>query len=101
MEKPKIHIIVCASFRVGGEPKGTCHKKGSAALLPYLENEILDRGLNALITSSGCMKACDHGPVMVIQPDNLWYGHIETESAVDAVLDALEDGSQATDFLIS
>ena len=34
MEKPDYHILVCASFRVGGDPKGTCHKKGSVDLLP-------------------------------------------------------------------
>ena len=100
MDKPKHHIIVCASFRVGGEPKGVCHKKGSTSLLPYIENEILDRGMDALVTSSGCMKLCDHGPVMVIQPDNLWYGQVDTEDAVDEILDALEDGGAASAYLI-
>lgn len=101
MEKPKYHIIVCASFRVGGEPKGICHKKGSTSLLPYIENEILDRGMDALITSSGCMKMCDSGPVMVIQPDNLWYGNVDSEDAVDEILDALEDGETVSGYLIS
>ena len=100
MDKPTYQIMVCASFRVGGEPKGMCHKKGSASLLPYIENEILDRGLDALVTSSGCMKACDYGPVMVIQPDNLWYGSVESEEAVDEILDALEDGAAAEAYLI-
>ena len=101
MDKPKHHIIVCASFRVGGEPKGVCHKKGSTSLLPYIENEILDRGMDALVTSSGCMKLCDHGPVMVIQPDNLWYGHVDTEDAVDEILDALEGGGAASAYWIA
>jgi (2Fe-2S) ferredoxin len=91
MDKPQHHIFVCASFRADGDPKGVCHKKGSAALLPYIENEILDRGLDAQITSTGCMKACDHGPVMVIQPEGLWYGNVDGEAAVDEILDALED----------
>ena len=101
MDKPEYHIFVCASFRAGGDPKGTCHKKGSADLLPYIENEILDRGLNAQITSTGCMKACDYGPVMVIYPQGLWYGNIESEDVVDEILDALEDGGTAEGLLIS
>ena len=101
MEKPEHHIFVCASFRAGGDPKGVCHKKGSAALLPYIENEILDRGLDALITSTGCMKACDHGPVMVIQPHGLWYGKVESEDTVDDILDALEDDEVVHNLLIA
>lgn len=101
MEKPEYHLFVCASFRADGDPKGVCHKKGSVPLLPYIENEILDRGLDAQITSTGCMKACDHGPVMVIQPQGLWYGKVESEDAVDDILDALEDGGVVDSLLIT
>jgi len=100
MEKPEYHIFVCASFRADGEVKGVCHKKGSVSLLPYIENEILDRGLNAQITSTGCMKACDHGPVMVIQPAGHWYGGVESEDVVDEILDALEDGKVAESYIL-
>jgi len=100
MEKPEHHIFCCASFRADGDPKGVCHKKGSTSLLPYIENEILDRGLDAQITSTGCMKACDHGPVIIIQPKGLWYGNVEGEAAVDEILDALEDGEVVDNLLI-
>jgi len=100
MDKPEHHLFVCASFRAGGDPKGVCHKKGAVDLMPYIENEILDRGLDAQITSTGCMKACDHGPVMVIQPQGLWYGKVENEAMVDDILDALEDGATAQNLLI-
>ncbi|MDJ0811547.1 MAG: (2Fe-2S) ferredoxin domain-containing protein [Desulfobacterales bacterium] len=101
MEKPEYHLFVCASFRADGDPKGVCHKKGSVPLLPYIENEILDRGLDAQITSTGCMKACDHGPVMVVQPQGLWYGKVESEDVVDEILDALEDGEVADNLRIA
>ena len=101
MEKPEHHIFVCASFRAGGEPKGACHKKGSIDFLPYIENEILDRGMNAAVTSTGCMKGCDFGPMMVIHPEGLWYGNVTSEGIIDKILDGLEAGKPATDFLIS
>ncbi|GAB6097457.1 (2Fe-2S) ferredoxin domain-containing protein [Desulfatiferula olefinivorans] len=100
MEKPAHHILVCASFRVAGEPKGLCHKKGSVGLLPYLEEEILDRGLNVLVSTTGCLKQCEKGPVMVVYPQNTWYGGVDSESSVDAILDALEEGGTAGDYLI-
>jgi len=100
MEKPGLHILVCASFRAEGEAKGVCNKKGSVGFLPYIENEILDRGMDAQVTSCGCMKACDHGPVMVVHPDNTWYGGVESEDIIDEILDAVEDGEKADAYLI-
>jgi len=99
MEKPTHHIIVCASFRSKGEPKGVCHKK-SIELSQYLEGEILDRGLDVLLTTTGCLKQCDNGPVMVVYPQNTWYGKIDSETAVDAILDSLEDGGVAEEYVL-
>ena len=100
MEKPEHHIFVCCSFRASGQPQGVCHKQGAAALLPYLEEEIADRGLSVQVTAAGCLKVCDRGPAMVIYPDNLWYGNVNSEEDVDAILDALEAGETADDYLI-
>ncbi len=99
MHKPDYHIFVCNSFRVSGEPQGTCNKKGAAGLLQILEEEIGDRGLNAIVSSTGCLKACDHGPAMVIYPPGWWYGEV-TEDKLDEILDALEDGKPAESLLI-
>jgi (2Fe-2S) ferredoxin len=101
MEKPSKHILVCASFRAGGEPQGVCHKKGSIQLLPYLESELSDRDMEGVTVSvTGCLKACDRGPVMVIHPDNTWYGKIESEQDVDQILDALEAGTVAEAYVL-
>ena len=64
MTKPDYHILVCASFR-GTEAKGKCIRKDSMALIQYLEEECADRSLNAVITSTGCLKLCDKGPILV------------------------------------
>jgi (2Fe-2S) ferredoxin len=98
MKKPEVHILVCNSFRLTGDPQGTCHKKGAADLLSYLENEIVDRGLNAQVSSTSCLKCCDHGPAMVIYPAGWWYTEVNT-TKLETILDALEDGRPATEFL--
>jgi len=101
MQKPERHIFVCASFRHSGEPQGVCHKKGAAGLLPYLENELADRGMSDVsVTSTGCLKVCEKGPVMVVYPENTWYGNVD-EGAVDEILDAMEDGGVADSYCIS
>ncbi|MDY6836168.1 MAG: (2Fe-2S) ferredoxin domain-containing protein [Chloroflexota bacterium] len=91
MNKPDHHIFVCASFRSGGDNKGACSKKGSGDFLAYIENEILDRGLNAQVTSTGCMKLCEKGPVMVVYPEGFWYGEV-CEETIDTMLDDLKEG---------
>lgn len=102
MKKPRIHIFVCASFRVSGEPQGICHKKGSHALLPYLEGELADRDMDdVMVSSTGCLKACERGPIMVIYPDNIWYGKITSEADVDKVLDAMENNTIAEEYILT
>jgi (2Fe-2S) ferredoxin len=100
MDKPDYHIFVCNSFRMSGEPQGICNKKNSAGLLQYIEEEILDRGLDAMVSATGCLKVCDRGPAMVVYPHNYWYGNV-TEAAVDAILDALENGKPCDEYLIT
>ncbi len=101
MNKTRYHLFVCASYRTGGEPKGVCHRKGAVDLLAYLENEIMDRGLDARVSSVGCLKQCARGPIMIVYPDGNWYGKVDSESTVDAILDALENGEPAEAYLLS
>jgi (2Fe-2S) ferredoxin len=101
MKKPEHHIFVCGSFRANGTPQGVCNKKNSMGLLQYLEQELTDRGLTGVaISATGCLKACDAGPVVVVYPENWWFGHIDDEASIDAVIDALEEGKAAEKFLL-
>jgi (2Fe-2S) ferredoxin len=102
MKKPKHHIFVCGSFRAAGGPQGVCHKKNSLGLLQYLEGELADRSLTEVVVSStGCLKACDSGPVMIVYPEGWWFGRVENEAAVDAIIDGLEEGRPAEAYRIA
>ena len=100
MEKPDYHIFVCNSFRVSGEPQGICNKKDAPSLLAILEEEILDRDLDAIVSTTGCLKVCDRGPAMVIYPQNWWYGNV-SEDNLDDIMDALEEGEAYEELLIT
>lgn len=100
MEKPRYHIFVCNSFRVGGEPQGVCNKRRAHELPQYLETEISDRGLDAMVSTCGCLKICERGPAMVIYPEAWWYGELD-EDRVDTILDALEEDAPAEDLLLA
>jgi (2Fe-2S) ferredoxin len=102
METPNTHLLVCASFRMAGNPQGVCHKKGAGNLLAYLETELSDRDLEGVtVTATGCLKVCEKGPVMIVHPGNLWYGGVETEADVDQILDAIEAGTVAEKYVLS
>ncbi len=99
MEKPKHHILVCASFRVAGEAKGVCHRKESGSLLQYLQSELSDRDMDdVMVSSTGCLNLCEHGPIMVVYPENHWYGEVNEEK-IDGILDALQEGQPADGLL--
>ncbi len=101
MEKPKHHIFVCAGFRSSGEAQGGCAKKGALDYLPYIEGELADRGLtDAVVSSTGCLRGCTKSPVMVVYPENYWYGEVKSTEIIDEILDALEDGKAAEEYLI-
>jgi (2Fe-2S) ferredoxin len=101
MMKPAHHILVCASFRVKGESKGMCFKKDSVSLLPYLETELDNRGMqDVMVSSTGCLNRCENGPLMVVYPEGSWYGEMNEEK-IDEVLDALQEGKEATDLLLA
>lgn len=100
MTKPTHHIFVCGSFRATGA-QGVCHKKASAQLLQYFEQEAGDRGLDGvMVSSTGCMKVCDSGPVVIVYPQNVWYKQVNEEVA-DKILDAIENNSVAEEHVLA
>lgn len=100
MALPQRQLLLCQSFRVNGEPKGLCHKQ-TDGFLAYIEEEIIDRGLDIQVTATGCLKQCEAGPVMVLQPDNRWFKTINTIEAIDQVLDGIESGELPDEFLLT
>jgi len=102
MKKPKHHIFVCGSFRANGGPQGVCNSNNSMDLLQYLERELSDRGLTEVVVSStGCLKICDTGPSMVVYLENWWYGRVDSESAIDEIIDAIEVGKPAETYILA
>jgi (2Fe-2S) ferredoxin len=101
MKKPDYLILFCNSYRMAGDAQGACNKKGASSLLQYTSEECADRGLDVTVTTTACLNVCQQGPVMVIQPQNLWFGGVSGEEEIDEILDALEEGTVAEKYLIT
>lgn len=69
-------------------------------LISYLEEELANRGMNAMVSSTGCLKLCEDGPIMIVYPQGYWYRNVTGDSAIDEILDALEEGKPAMNYVL-
>ncbi len=101
MEKPKHHIFVCSSSRLTGEIKGFCAQKEGLEILENFVEEVQDRSLDAdiMVTNTGCLGLCSMGPIVMIYPEQTWYGKVSPDDVED-IMDALEEGSQVERLII-
>ncbi|MHB8171117.1 MAG: 2Fe-2S ferredoxin [Thermincolia bacterium] len=96
MNKPKYHIFVCTSSRINGQQKGFCHSKAAIEIVENLMEEIEDRDLGGevFVTNTGCFGICEKGPIVVVYPDNVWYGSV-TPDDVEEIMDKHIEGGQS------
>lgn len=95
MNKPKYHIFVCTSSRINGQQKGYCQAKESVDLVMSFTEEIEDRGLggDVFVTNTGCLGLCEKGPIVIVYPDNVWYGAV-TAQDVERIMDEHIEGGE-------
>jgi (2Fe-2S) ferredoxin len=92
MPMPERFVFVCVNQRPPEHPRPSCLANGSAEVFEALREEQGRRLLTSVkIVAGGCLEACMVGPVMVVFPDNVWYGGV-TEQDVPAIMDHLEGG---------
>jgi (2Fe-2S) ferredoxin len=89
MQKPTHHIFVCTSSRPTGQQKGFCHTKAGLEVMAKFQEEIEERGIGGevFLSNTGCFGICEKGPVVVVYPDNIWYGPV-TAGDVPEILDS-------------
>ncbi|MDD1680494.1 MAG: (2Fe-2S) ferredoxin domain-containing protein [Methanoregula sp.] len=93
MQKPTHHIFVCTSSRPNGQQKGFCHTKAGLEVMAKFQEEIEERGIGGevFLSNTGCFSICEKGPVVVVYPDNTWYGPV-TADDVPEILDSHIEG---------
>lgn len=101
MQKPLHHIFICTSSRPNGQQKGFCHTKTSVDVLAKFMEEIEGRELNGevFINNTGCFGVCEKGPIVVVYPDNVWYGSV-TPDDVTEIMDQHIGGGKVVERLV-
>lgn len=74
--------------------RGTgCVSGGGDAVFEALRAEVRRQGVrNAEIDFTGCHGFCQQGPNVVVEPDGIFYTHVEPEDAAEVVASHLRDG---------
>ena len=91
-------LVMAALMRCGRLPDNHTLHVLVAARDRWLPETV--RGLDIQITATGCLKQCENGPILVVQPDNWWYRGVNSTAILDSILDAIEEGEPARDHLI-
>ena len=74
--------------------RGTgCVSGGGDAVYEALKREVDHLGLqNAEVDFTGCHGFCQQGPNVVVEPDGIFYTHVEPEDATEIMTSHLQNG---------
>ncbi|WP_375000735.1 ferredoxin [Aeromicrobium sp. CTD01-1L150] len=82
------HVLVCRGPR--------CAAKGAGETAEALAESLKRHELgddDVLVTQTGCLFPCNHAPVVVVHPEDTWYGPVGPADADEVVACHLADGA--------
>lgn len=84
----KHHVFFCTNKRTDG--RQSCEDCGASGLRMYAKDQAKAAGLavpgGVRINTAGCLNRCEHGPVMVIYPEAVWYTYVDQED-IDEIIE--------------
>lgn len=83
----KHHVFFCTNLREDGSQ--ACGQFDSQAARDYVKKrckELDIYGANQVRPSNaGCLDRCEHGPVMVVYPDAVWYTYVDKDDLEEII----------------
>lgn len=81
------HVLVCTNRRDPDNPKGSCAQKGSEAVLERFKKGLHERGLKGRMraNASGCLDQCARGCVVLVYPEQAWYGGVTVDDVAEII----------------
>ncbi|MBF0094124.1 MAG: (2Fe-2S) ferredoxin domain-containing protein [Alphaproteobacteria bacterium] len=98
----RIHVFCCTYVRTEPPQKASCGMKDSGSLRAYMKSRAKELGLSGVrINTSGCLNRCEHGPVMVIYPEGVWYGYRSRDDVDEILQTHLVEGKRVERLLLT
>jgi (2Fe-2S) ferredoxin len=87
------HVFVCTH----GE---YCPFDGSGEVHRLLKEQVAARGLkgSVRVNRAGCLNQCGNGPMVVVYPDDVWYGAVTPERALRIMDEHIAGGRPVEDL---
>lgn len=88
------HVFVCTNHREPGSARCSCTVDGKSELHRLLKEKADAAGLKGKvrINKAGCLDQCEHGPAIVVYPEQVWYGFVQPEDVEAIVQEHLVGG---------
>ena len=101
MAKFQRHLFTCINLREGDDPRGSCAKACAGEVATALKKGVHARGLKRVVRANKayCLDQCEHGPVVVVYPEEVWYGRVQPED-VEEILDRHVVGGEVVERLV-
>jgi (2Fe-2S) ferredoxin len=45
------------------------------------------------VSNTGCFGLCEQGPIVVVYPDNVWYGSVEPDDVEEIIEEHIKGGN--------
>ena len=98
----KNHVFFCVNQRENGE--SCCANFGAQRVRDYAKKCIKELSLSGengvRINMAGCLGRCEHGPVMVIYPEEIWYTYLDEDDVDEIIKQHLQQGKIVERLLI-
>ena len=76
-----------------------CLIHGSQALLEALDGAIKEQGIPADVRMTGCPGLCEKGPLMVIQPQGIFYCEVQAKDVPEILRETVQNGKVVESLL--
>ena len=98
----KSHVFFCVNQRENGE--SCCANLGAQRVRDYAKKRIKELSLSGegkvRVNMAGCLGRCEHGPVIVIYPEETWYTYLDEEDIDEIIEQHLQQGNVVERLLI-
>ncbi len=95
------HIFICNNERAPSANRDSCGSEGNQIRVE-LARLIHEYGVRGKVRANkcGCLDACELGPVVVIYPQNIWYGNVKAEDAEEIFKQSIQQNQIVQRLLI-
>lgn len=87
------HVFVCTSGK-------TCKAANSAETFDYLKRAAREAGIaqRVRVNHAGCTGQCGHGPMVLVYPEDVWYGGVDLPRAERIFAEHLVGGTPVEEY---